>query len=162
MKTSFWAAAAMTAATAACAMGRRPPKKHDAPPAAASPTTAAPTEKTPMTIQEWKGQNGGPSEPGRIVCSDTGAWERAWKQVGKDAPPLDFDRFVGVLVFVGEKPTGGWTAFFEEPVVKGDDLVVRYRVPKPGGFTTQAFTQSWKARAFPRPKGRVIVEAASE
>ena len=115
-----------------------------------------------MTIQEWKGQSGGPSEPGTIVCADAGAWGRAWKQVGKDAPPLDFGRFVGVLVFVGEKPTGGWTAFFEEPLAQGDDLVVRYRVPKPSGFTTQAFTQPWKARAFPRPKGRVIVEAAPE
>jgi len=156
MRTRFLAAAAMTAATAACAMGRKPPKDPAPAPAAAS------TEKTPMTIQEWKGQHDGPTEPGSLVCADRGAWERAWKQVGKDAPPLDFDKFVGVMVFVGEKPTGGWSPVFDEPVAKGDDLVVRYRVPKPGGFTTQAFTQPWKARAFPRPKGRVIVEAAPE
>jgi hypothetical protein len=155
MKTNFLAAAALTAATAACAMGRRPPQKAD-------PAPQASTEKTPMTIQEWKGQHDGPAEPGGLVCADRGAWERAWKQVGKDAPALDFARFVGVMVFVGEKPTGGWSPVFEEPVAKGDDLVVRYKVPKPGGFTTQAFTQPWKARAVPRPKGRVILEAAPE
>lgn len=159
MKTRFLAAAAMAAATAACAMGRRPPKKTEAAPAAAAP--AAATEKTPMTIQEWKGQYGGPGEPGSVVCADAGAWHRAWKQVGKEAPPLDFDRFVGVMVFVGEKPTGGWTPVFDEPFARGDDLVVRYRVPKPGGFTTQAFAQPWKARAFPRPHGRVVVEEAA-
>jgi hypothetical protein len=118
-------------------------------------------EKTSMTTQEWKGQHDGPAEPGSLVCADRGAWERAWKRVGKDAPPLDFDKFVGVMVFVGEKPTGGWSPVFEEPAARGDDLVVRYRVPKPGGFTTQAFTQPWKAQAFPRPRGRVIVEEAA-
>jgi len=144
------------AASAACAMGRKPPQKADAPPAAAA------GEKTPMTIQEWKGQYGGPGEAGSIVAADRHAWERAWRQVGRDAPPLDFANFVGVMVFVGEKPTGGFTVVFDEPVAKGDDLVVRYHVPKPGGFTTQALAQPWKARAFPRPKGRVIVETAPE
>ena len=124
-------------------------------------TACAPvrTEKTPMTIQEWKGQHGGPVEPGSAVASDQGEWERAWRRVGQDAPPLDFAKFVGVMVFVGEKPTGGWTVVFDAPVARGDDAVVRYHVPKPGGFTTQAFTQPWKAAAFSRPKGRVIVEA---
>ena len=115
-----------------------------------------------MPIQEAKGQNDGPPGPGGVVCADQGAWQRAWKQVGKDAPPLDFEKFVGVMVFVGEKPTGGWTVVFDEPAAKGDDVVVRYRVPKPGGFTTQAFAQPWKARAVRRPKGRVILEAAPE
>lgn len=148
MKTRFLAAAALTAATAACGMGRRP--------------AAAATEKTPMSIMEWKGQYGGPSEPGSVVANDQAAWQRAWKQVGKEAPPLDFAQFVGVMVFVGEKPTGGWTVAFDAPLAQGDDVLLRYRVPKPGGFTTQAFAQPWKAHAFPRPKGRVIVEAASE
>jgi len=156
MKTRLLAAA-LTAATAACAMGRRPPRKADP-----APAPQASVEKTPMTTQEWKGQHDGPAEPGALVCADADAWRRAWKQVGKDAPPLDFDKFVGVMVFVGEKPTGGWSPAFEEPVARGDDVVVRYRVPKPGGFTTQAFTQPWKARAVPRPKGRVILEAAPE
>jgi hypothetical protein len=158
MRNKLWAAAAVTvaAATAACAMGRRPPQKADAPAAAAA------VEKTPMTIQEWKGQYGGPGEAGSVVAADQGAWARAWKQVGRDAPTLDFEKFVGVIVFVGEKPTGGWTVVFDEPVSKGDDLVVSYHVPKPGGFTTQALAQPWKARAFPRPKGRVVVEPAAE
>jgi hypothetical protein len=146
MTNRIWAVA-MLAATAACGMGRRP---------------AAPVEKTPMTTQEWKSQRGGPAEAGTVVAADEGAWKRAWKQLGQDAPPLDFANDVGVIVFVGEKPTGGWTVVFDEPVARGDDVVVRYHIPKPGGFTTQAFTQPWKARAVKRPKGRVILEAAPE
>jgi hypothetical protein len=140
MRNRIWAAALLTAACA----------------------TAPKTPEKPMTIQEWKGQYGGPEEPGTLVANDRGAWERAWKRVGKDAPDADFAHFVGVLVFVGLKPTGGWSPVFDEPVAQGDDVLVRYRVPKPGGFTTQALARPWKARLFPRPKGRVIVEAAPE
>jgi hypothetical protein len=115
-----------------------------------------------MTSQEWKGQRGGPSEAGSLVAEDQAAWETAWHRVGQDAPALDFSRYAGVMVFAGEKPTGGYVVVFDELVVRGDDVVVRYRVPKPGGFTTQEFTRPWKALALPRPKGRVIVEAAPE
>jgi len=142
------------AVTAACVLGCRAPRKADVPPAA--------VEKTPMTIQEWKGQNADDDEPAALVAADQGAWARAWKRIGRDAPPADFEKFVGVVVFVGLKPTGGYTVVFDEPVAKGDDVLVRYHVPKPGGFTTQALARPWKARLFPRPKGRVIVEAAAE
>src|SRR6185312_10950392 len=113
MKTSFLAAA-LAAATASCAGSRASRKAEPAPAPQAS------VEKTPMTTQEWKGAYGGPAEPGGLVCADAGAWHRAWKQVGKDAPPLDFDKYVGVIVFVGEKPTGGWSPAFDEPVPQGD------------------------------------------
>ena len=65
-----------------------------------------------------------------------------------------------MAVFVGERPTGGFSASFDDPAVKGDDLVVRYRIKKPAptAFVTQAFAQPWKARVFPRPKGKVLVE----
>jgi len=144
MRIRSWAAAALVAAAAsACAASRKP---------------AAP-EKKMTNAMEWKSQSGGPQEAGAEVAADRPAWERLWLRVGQDAPALDFKTQVGVMVFVGEKPTGGWTVVFDEPVVKGDDVIVRYRVPKPSGFVTQAFTHPWKARAFPRPPGRLILEA---
>jgi hypothetical protein len=147
MTIKTWTVAAMLcAAAAACAAGRKP-------------ATAKTAEKKMTTNLEWKSQNGGPMEAGAEVAADQAAWERAWLKVGQDAPALDFKKFVGVVVFIGEKPTGGYTVVFDEPVIKGDDLIVRYRVPKPSGFTTQAFTHPWKARAFPRPAGRLILEA---
>jgi hypothetical protein len=142
------AAALLAVATAACAMGRRPPD-------------AAPTEKT-MTSQEWKGQMGGPETRGHQVVSDERGWKRVWRELGQDAPELDLEKFSAVAVYVGQRPTGGYTAVFDEPVAQGDDLLVRYRIPKPAGFVTQAFTQPWKVRAFARPKGRVIVEYLSQ
>lgn len=145
------AAAALLLATTAHGMGRRPAK-----------TAAQPAAENTMSVpvQEWKGQNDGDPEPGAKVVADAETWARTWKGFGKDAPAVDFAKFVVVVVNIGEKPTGGYTAVFDEPVARGDDLLVRYRVPKPSGFVTQAFTHPWKARAFPRPKGKVVVEAA--
>lgn len=139
-------AALLAGATAACAMGRKPP---------AEPGRS--TEKKPM-MQEWKGAQGGEQLHAHMVISDAGAWDGVWRELGKPAPPLDFSRFSAVVVYVGRKPTGGWTAVFDPPQARGDDLLVRYRIPKPAGFVTQAFTSPWKIVAVPKPKGRVIVE----
>ena len=109
---------------------------------------------------EWKGQYGGPIDPGTEVAADAGAWTRLWLMVGQDAPELDFKKYFAVAVFAGEKPTGGYTVEFVEPVAKGDDMTVRYRVNPPTGFSTQAIAQPWKVRAFPRVKGKVFVEPA--
>lgn len=114
-------------------------------------------EKKKMTIQEWKGANGGPAEAGNQVIGDAAAWTALWKTLGKDAPIFNFKKSIAVAVFVGQKPTGGYSPVFEEPVAQGDDVLIRYRVPKPSGFVTQAFTQPWRIRAYPRPKGKVIL-----
>jgi len=152
------AAVLLAAATAAAAMGRRPPKTADE--KAAPAPAAAPVEKT-MTIQEWKGQMGGPAVRGHQIVTDETVWKGVWRELGKDAPALDFATHAAVAVYVGERPTGGFTAVFDEPVARGDDLLVRYRIPKPAGFATQAFAYPWKVRAFPKPKGRLIVEYVS-
>lgn len=109
---------------------------------------------------EWKGQYGGPIDPGHEVAADADAWTRLWLQLGSDAPPLDFKTYFAVAVFAGEKPTGGFTVEFLDPVRKGPDVTVRYRIKAPGGFATQAIAQPWKVRAFERVKGKVFVEQA--
>lgn len=113
----------------------------------------AKTEK-PM---EWKGQHGGPIDPGTEVATDAGGWTRLWLQLGQDAPALDFKKYFAVAVFAGERPTGGYTVEFLDPVPKGMDVTVRYRIKDPTGFSTQAIAQPWKVRAFERVKGKVFV-----
>lgn len=109
---------------------------------------------------EWKGQYGGPIDAGTEVAADEGAWTRLWLQLGQDAPPLDFKKYFAVAVFAGERPTGGFTVEFLDPVPKGMDVIVRYRIKAPSGFATMAIAQPWKVRAFERVKGKVFVEAA--
>jgi hypothetical protein len=119
----------------------------------AVPAHAKKAEK-PM---EWKGQYGGPIDPGTEVAADENQWMRLWLQVGQDAPPLDFKKYFAVAVFAGERPTGGYTVEFLEPLMKGPDVTVRYRVLSPTGFSTQAIAQPWRIRAFSRVSGKVYV-----
>lgn len=110
---------------------------------------------------EWKGQYGGLIDAGTQVATDEGQWTRLWLMIGSDAPPLDFKKYFAVAVFAGERPTGGYTVDFLEPVPKGMDVTVKYRVVPPSGFATQAIAQPWKVKAFPRVKGQVFVVPAT-
>ncbi|UPT74128.1 MAG: protease complex subunit PrcB family protein [Elusimicrobiota bacterium] len=93
------------------------------------PAAAHAKKEKPM---EWKGQQGGPIDPSAEVAADEGAWTRLWLQIGQDAPPLDFKKYYAVAVFAGERPTGGWIIEFQEPVNKGPDAIVRYKIsPRP-------------------------------
>ena len=109
---------------------------------------------------EWKGQHGGPIDPGTEVATDVSGWTRLWLQLGQDPPELDFKKYFAVAVFAGERPTGGYTVEFLEPAAKGPDVTVRYRINDPTGFSTQAIAQPWKVRAFERVKGKVFVMPA--
>lgn len=124
-----------------------------------APAVHAAKKEKPM---EWKGQNGGSIDAEERVVTDEHGWSRLWLMIGQDAPPLDFGKYYAVAVFAGERPTGGYVVDFLDPAPKGKDTVVRYRVLTPTGFTTQAVTQPWKVRAFPRVKGKVIVEAVKD
>ncbi len=121
--------------------------------------TSAQAQSPREHLLEWKGQYGGSIDAEQRVVVDANGWTRLWLSLRQGgAPPLDFTKYFAVAVMIGERPTGGYTVEFLDPVPKGMDVTVRYRVLTPTGFTTQAFTQPWKVRAFPRVKGKVHVE----
>lgn len=137
-----------------------PAPKPPAAKAATEKSTPAPKEKAPM---EWKGQNGGSKEAGHRLINDARGWEALWRVIGKPMPPLDFNAHAAVAVFLGERPTGGWSAEFAEPKLKDGDTVVVYTVRSPKGFTTQAFTSPYVVRAFKKPaKGKLLIIEAQE
>lgn len=130
------------------------------------PAARPDTEKKTMTapVEEWKGQYGGPLEPGHQLVTDLKGWRSLASKLGLNANPPDFAKSLVVAVFVGERPTGGFSASFDDPAVKGNDLIVRYRIKKPAptSFVTQALARPWKVRVFRRPKGKVLVEPLPE
>lgn len=109
---------------------------------------------------EWRGQYGGEPDPGAQAVMNADQWKRLWKGLGREAPALDFSKACAVVAYAGERPTGGFTLEFLEPVPQGDDLLIRWRVrsPSPETYTTQAIAHPWKVQAFPRPKGKVKLE----
>lgn len=114
--------------------------------------------------QEWRGQYRSQPEPGAEVVMDAHRWERLWRSLDQRAPALDFTVHCAVVAFAGQRPTGGFTLEFLEPVPQGDDLLIRWRVrsPAPDSYTTQALAQPWKVKAFPRPKGMVKLERVKD
>ncbi len=122
------------------------PATAQAPPAAPSPAP-----------EEWRGQYGGEPIPGAVAVTNADHWKRLWRGLGREAPALDFSKVCAVVAYAGERPTGGFTLEFLEPVPQGDDLLIRWRVcsPSPETYTTQAIAHPWKVKVFPRPKGKV-------
>ncbi|MBI4061702.1 MAG: protease complex subunit PrcB family protein [Elusimicrobia bacterium] len=129
---------------------------------AASLCAATAQAKTAEKAMDWKGQYGGPVDPGVVIATDAAIWTRLWRTLGRKAPPLDFKKHFAVAVFAGERPTGGYAIEFLDPAPKGRDLVVRYRIKAPSGFATQAIAQPWGVRAFARARGKVSAAAVPE
>jgi hypothetical protein len=141
---------------------------HAAAPAAAPkkeapPAKAAAEKPKEAPVMEWKGQYNGTVEAGHRLITDQRGWDALWRVLGKPAPALDFKLYNAVAVFLGERPTGGYTAEFSTREKEGDTLV-SYVVGAPKGFVTQAFTRPFHVRAFPKPKtGKMLVmEAKTE
>ncbi|NNN05257.1 MAG: protease complex subunit PrcB family protein [Elusimicrobia bacterium] len=118
-------------------------------------------EASVMKTQEWRGMRGGPQEPGTATATDAASWNAVWRRVGQEPPPLDLEKFVGVAVYLGQRPTGGWHTDIAAQQ-RGDDLIVRWKIVKPMGFVTQVLTTPWDVQTFARPKGKLILEAAPE
>ena len=95
-----------------------------------------------------KGSRSGVRDPRQVVLRSQGEWNALWAQhVSADAkpvpPPLDFARELGVAVFLGEKPTGGYDVAISR-AQRSDDAVIVYfreRTPAPGAIVTQSLTQ---------------------
>lgn len=123
---------------------------------------AAPAKE--KKVMEWKSQHGAPVTASHQLVTDAKGWEALWRVLRKDAPALDFKTHAAVAVFVGERPTGGWTVNFRKPRIKDGDTLIVYSIDAPKGFSTQAFTSSYVVRAVAKPaKGRIVVmETRSE
>lgn len=67
------------------------------------------------------------------------------------APSLDFTRESAIAVFLGERPTGGYSIHVDAVTRRGDELLVEVvlQAPGPECITTQAFTQPYEMVSIP-------------
>jgi hypothetical protein len=126
----------------------------------ASQTPCAVVAGKSAELQEWQGQFGGANTSEAEVITDPGRWTELWKRLNKPEPALDFAHYCAVVAFAGQRPTGGFTVEFLEPSFRRKELLIRWRVrtPSSDAIVTQALTQPWTVRVFPRPKGNLKVE----
>lgn len=92
-----------------------------------------------------------PAKPAALLIGSEQAYRNLWSSsVGNvQAPPVDFEKEIVVLLLAGSKPTGGYVVEPKGVSVDGDTLVVdaAIKAPAAGTIVTQAFTSPWAAIA---------------
>ncbi len=142
----LWAGVlAAVLSTLALAMGRKTPKT----PTGGGAMEATKNAAADVTPNEWKGSHSAETAPSARILESGAEWDRLWRDaIGQKAPAVNFSKYFAAAVFLGAQPTGGWGVEFLEPLSNGQELVLRYRVQKPKGMVTQAFTQPYSIKLY--------------
>ncbi|HEV2764605.1 MAG TPA: DUF885 family protein, partial [Pyrinomonadaceae bacterium] len=102
-------------------------------------------------------------EGGRTVelITDEAGWRRVWSLIGNGAPlpEVNFNTRAVVVVFQGQKPTGGYGVSIEEIRRAGTVLAVQVNERRPGAgdVTIQVITSPFVAASIPRPLPGTVV-----
>ena len=104
---------------------------------------AQPAEVRPMSVA--RGGFSGIGNATEVVVRSNGDWEKLWKShaaAQQPVPAIDFAREMVVAVFLGSRPTGGFSVEIVGARREGEVLVVEYveRTPPADAVVTQALT----------------------
>jgi hypothetical protein len=84
-------------------------------------------------------------------------WEALWRLHGgeRTRPAVDFGKEMVVAVFMGSRPTAGFSVEIVGTRVEGSALVVQYRETRPAAdaFVAQVLTMPYHIAAVPRRAG---------
>jgi len=84
-------------------------------------------------------------------------WEALWRLHGgeRTRPAVDFGKEMVVAVFMGSRPTAGFSVEIVGTRVDGSALVVQYREKRPAAdaFVAQVLTMPYHIAAVPRRAG---------
>ena len=93
-------------------------------------------------------------------------WRQVWATIGggRPAPEVNFATRSVIVVYQGQKPTGGYSVSVEEIRRDGTVLAVRVneRRPASDSVTTQVITSPFVAVSVPRPAAGTTVRFADE
>lgn len=109
-------------------------------------------EGAPMTEGFWSGDYAAGNEGTRTV-EKTEDWRALWRMLSTSAaPPLDFSRTTVLAIFLGARPTGGYSIELVETKRTARSLIVRWRehVPEPGMTPPDGATSPYALKAIPR------------
>jgi hypothetical protein len=100
-----------------------------------------------------------------VVVRSADEWTRLWRMhaADKPLPAIDFSREMVVGVFLGSRPTAGYSVEITGTHEASGTLVVEYRVgaPSPDLMTAQVITSPYHLVAIPRRDGDVRFEKRS-
>ncbi|HEX8097717.1 MAG TPA: DUF885 family protein, partial [Pyrinomonadaceae bacterium] len=108
------------------------------------------------TTSEYEGQRN------VELVTDEDGWRRAWRAIGGERrlPEVNFNTRAVIVVYQGQKPTGGYSIAVEEIRRDGVNLTVRVKeqAPKPGEMSAQVITSPFVAVEVPRPPAGAAVK----
>ncbi len=113
-----------------------------------------------QTETQWNGHFCSETEPKVIVARTDEDWRGIWQKLadrGSSPPNADFKSHFAVAVFLGTKPTVGYSIEWTTPPAQAYN-VVSYRVRDPKGPAMRVPTQPYAIRVFPYSGGEIKVE----
>ena len=144
----------LLALTLAVALVQPPPAAG-----AAQSTTTAPTMRTLD-----KGDHSNVDDAAQLVAKSAQEWQQLWQKHTPDRPrpTVDFSKEMVVGVFLGSRPTAGYTLEIVSATQDGGKLMVRYREASPprDAMTAQVLTSPYHIVAVPFFPGEVKFEKA--
>ena len=88
-------------------------------------------------------------------------WQRVWRMIGsgRPVPEVNFNTRAVIVVYQGQKSTGGYSISIAKITRDGTNLAIQVneRRPASGDITTQVITSPFVAVSIPRPPGGTIV-----
>jgi protease stability complex PrcB-like protein len=117
-------------------------------------------EPTIRTID--KGDQSNIDEARQVVVRSEAEWSRIWTTHGGDRkkPAVNFDKEMVIGVFMGSRPSAGYTTTIVSTVSKDGKMIVRYeeKMPAKGTLTAQILTSPYHLVAAPKMAGEVKFE----
>ena len=106
---------------------------------------------------DWFGAQSAAAMDILVTARDERAWRIIWQLVGQDPPGELPEGAMAVGVFLGQRPTGGFTVAFESVVLDDGQVVARYleTVPPRDAIVSQALTAPYAVRLVRAERGPV-------
>ena len=103
------------------------------------------------------GTQSGIEDAKTVVVRTSAEWKTLCTEHGQPCPPVDFSRSTVVGVFLGTRPTAGFSAEITRIDRDGDALVVTWREkqPGPGEMAAQMMTMPFQLATVDRVTGPV-------
>ena len=131
------------------------------PPPAPRPSTPILTTVPAMKTID-KGDQSNMDDAKQVAVKTGAAWKQLWQQHSPDRPlpAVDFTKEMVVGVFLGSRPTAGYSLEIVSAIEANGTLVVRYReaAPPRGTMTAQVLTSPFHLVAVPFFPGDVKFE----
>ncbi len=124
----------------------------------ATSAMAADDKAEPVPIvEQWSGAYSAQHAASRVVVRDTEGWKQLWRAMhGRRSPmpkvpEVHFRKHMVIGVFMGTRPTGGYSISITRVVQNEKTVVsVREQAPGPGDMVTMALTAPYHVVVVPQ------------